>query len=205
MEIETGPCPQFSVYHLMDLEQGEERLVHEDLTRKLLSQSVSIFGSEKATRPFTTSFNTPPLTNGVSETDGANQQKQQQSQKTITSDTPKTIGELARVLRSKNAGPFEITMDAMFQTERDYLLIKQSGILTREAIADALELSVEDIVWMGFFDAAWAFKVTIPRLRAGKRAAAGGFMENDVHGSQKHLGLARFKLPEQIRQSLEKA
>ena len=49
---------------------------------------------------------------------------------------------------------------------------------------------------MGFYDPAKAFKVTIPRVRSSIKKAAGGFMENDVHGSQEHVGLATLKLPQ---------
>jgi hypothetical protein len=46
-----------------------------------------------------------------------------------------TLAELARLIRSKNAGPFELTFDIMFEDEARYHRVKDSGALTREAVA----------------------------------------------------------------------
>jgi hypothetical protein len=100
-----------------------------------------------------------------------------------------TLGKIAKVIRSKNAGPFEITLDVMFDDVTVYEQIKESGSLTPARIAEIYEISIDSIVWCGFFDQALAFKATIPRCRNGKPNASGGFMENDVHGSQKYLPL----------------
>ena len=47
---------------------------------------------------------------------------------------------------------------------------------------------------LAFCDAALAFKATFARKRNGKPAAAGGFMENDVHASQHHVPLLTMEL-----------
>jgi hypothetical protein len=108
---------------------------------------------------------------------------------------PQTLSDLCHIIRSKNAGPYEITIDAMFSSEADYQAVKASGFLSPHNVADALGIPEEDIIWIGFFDPAISFKVTIPRVRSGKKKSAGGFMENDIHGSQEHMGLASLKLP----------
>ena len=46
-----------------------------------------------------------------------------------------TLSELAKVLRSKNSGPFELTLDILFSDEAPYRRVKESGVLTRENIA----------------------------------------------------------------------
>ena len=46
-----------------------------------------------------------------------------------------SLGELARLIRSKNAGPFELTFDIMFDDDITYQRVKNSGALTREAVA----------------------------------------------------------------------
>jgi hypothetical protein len=38
--------------------------------------------------------------------------------------------ELAKILRSKNLGPFEITLDVLFDNEVNYLRVKNSGVIT---------------------------------------------------------------------------
>lgn len=86
-------------------------------------------------------------------------------------------------------------MDVIFESECTFRAIRESGILSPIKVAEALGIPESDIVWTGFFEPALAFKVTIPRFRGGKKASAGSFMENDIHGSQQHLGLSVLKLP----------
>lgn len=86
-------------------------------------------------------------------------------------------------------------MDVIFESESIFRAIRESELLSPINVAEALGISESDIVWAGFFEPALAFKVTIPRFRGGKKASAGSFMENDIHGSQQHLGLSVLKLP----------
>ncbi|KAJ0296861.1 hypothetical protein COL5a_004915 [Colletotrichum fioriniae] len=202
LEIETGPCAQFSVYHLIDLKPGEERLsiVSESQEETgLLRSSVSTFGKGQAVKS-----NRPPSADTESESIGgpitkdkrahASPQDSPSSPKNIAGH-PKTLSDISRVLRSKNAGPYEITMDVIFESESIFRAIRESELLSPINVAEALGISESDIVWAGFFEPALAFKVTIPRFRGGKKASAGSFMENDIHGSQQHLGLSVLKLP----------
>ncbi|KAK7225246.1 hypothetical protein V2G26_013249 [Clonostachys chloroleuca] len=203
MEIELGKCAKFSIYHLMDLEPGEERLrptlgaVNE---RKLLSYTTSIIGNGKPT-PSDDTFRAEiarlrdslpaPVAKGavhVAATKSA-----------APSESPETLWDLAAVLRSKNAGPFDISLDVIFKTKEDFHAVKNSNFLSAENVSRALEIDKKDIVWIGFFEPALAFKVTIPRFRGGKKTPAGSFMENDVHGSQQHVGLGAMALPGGLR------
>ncbi|KAI9167898.1 hypothetical protein HJFPF1_04039 [Paramyrothecium foliicola] len=196
LEIELGACAKFCIYHLMELNPGEERLHAESLANtetqsdKLIRSEVKYIGNGTGKRP-----EQPPVI-----------APQTKPSPVIPSNTqnarPETLSDLARVLRSKNAGPYEITIDVMFNTISEYRAMEQSNLWSAETIAQILELCTEDIIWIGSFEPALAFKVTIPRIRAGKRSAAGGFMENDVHGSQQHNAIARIKLPESILTAL---
>ncbi|PKS08579.1 hypothetical protein jhhlp_004965, partial [Lomentospora prolificans] len=204
LEIETGPCAKFSVYHLMGLEQGEERLLSPDgsAAGQLIKSSVAVVGngqrlpSDEAFRASIAKrqelLSQPSLP----------ARKSPSTKPSSLPDTPKTLSDLTHVMRSKNAGPYEITIDAIFVSEKAYHAVKSSGLLSPENIARALCIPKEDIIWSGFMDPALAFKVTIPRVRGGKRTAAGSFMENDVHGSQQHLGLANLKLHPEIVSTL---
>ncbi|KAI2470709.1 hypothetical protein F4781DRAFT_389513 [Annulohypoxylon bovei var. microspora] len=215
--IELGPCSKFSMYHLMDLVDGEEGLaMDEDLVapihkgvngngvskqrKRLFTQSVSLIGkgdrsSQALPVPATNGHANGAKLNGaqsVASTTVSNGQKVNGSTK------PTSLGDLAKVVRSKNAGPYEITFDLIFESRDTYLKVKESGLLSAKAIASAYNLIESDIVWCGFFDPAQAFKATIPRTRAGKRTPGGSFMENDVHGSQQHLALVNLKLPDEL-------
>ncbi|KAF4978855.1 hypothetical protein FZEAL_4837 [Fusarium zealandicum] len=209
MEIEMGPCAEFSLYHLMDLEPGEERLVlHDDrvtaglLKGPLLRASIARVGrgspassNEQFRASIASLQHEPPkpLAKASRDTKGVSVD--------YPAKNPEILSDLCRILRSKNAGPYEITMDAIFNTEADYLAMKSSAVLSPDNVAKAIGIPREEIIWMGFFDPALSFKVTIPRIRSGKKKSAGGFMENDIHGSQEHLGLANIKLPK-TRESL---
>ncbi|KAK7948424.1 uncharacterized protein PG986_009310 [Apiospora aurea] len=162
VEIDLGPCAKFSVYHLMDLKEGEKHL--------------SLPGQERV----------------------ASEAGSEPPRPSETQPAPTVLGDIARVLRSKNSGPYEITLGAMLETEATYQAVKQSGLLSEASVAAALGVSRDRIVWCGFFDPARAFKVTIPRIRGGKPVPAGGFMEDDVHGSQQHLELYNMKLSDEM-------
>ncbi|KIL83736.1 hypothetical protein FAVG1_13012 [Fusarium avenaceum] len=198
MEIELGPCAEFSLYHLMDLEPNEQRLTVNGsdgtLVGSLLRGQISTIGRG------------PPIqTRGdyvAPQTDNKSAQQTPKRDQHFDKDTlsqpvqkPQTLSDLCHIIRSKNAGPYEITIDAMFSSEAEYQEVKASGFLSPRNVADALGILEGDIIWIGFFDPAISFKVTIPRVRSGRQKSAGGFMENDIHGSQEHMGLASLKLP----------
>ncbi|KXH68918.1 hypothetical protein CSAL01_04067 [Colletotrichum salicis] len=203
LEIETGPCAQFSVYHLIDLKPGEERLSTTSDSQgnaSILRSSVSRFGKgqgPKSSQPLPSDGESQstdgPATNGNKA--HKSPQDSSSSPESIV-DHPKTLSDISRVLRSKNAGPYEITIDVIFESESIFNAARESGLLSPPHVADALGISEDEIVWTGFFEPALAFKVTIPRFRGGKKASAGSFMENDIHGSQQHLGLSILKLPQ---------
>lgn len=263
MEIECGPCAEFSVYHLMDLEPGEERFPVEEAEaaaaaaangvnghhtnghttngtngdakshpRLRIKHSVSLIGrgskpAAAAAAVGDSETPAPAPTAAAAQASIADTKRSEEeaedarlraapapseSESSSNSSSseeaeklPSILGDLARV-RSKNAGPFEITYDAMFSSAAAYHLVKRSGLLTPKAVAAAVGLSDErDIVWEGFFDPALAYKVTAPRLRHGRRVASGSFMENDVHASQKYIGFLNMKLPEDLVASLVKS
>ena len=49
--------------------------------------------------------------------------------------TSKPLSELAKTVRSKNAGVDRITFDIIFRDRESYELVKDSGVLTRESVA----------------------------------------------------------------------
>ncbi|KAH8725190.1 hypothetical protein GQ44DRAFT_681477 [Phaeosphaeriaceae sp. PMI808] len=195
MQNELGPCAQFSIYHLMQLKEGEERL-------KMSESSNGIFTQEVTTMYASVSENT-----GVSSLLFTSIEKSNQIAEPIHSSIerekkvcrdPKTLGDISSLLRSKNAGPYEITLDVMFATEAEYQLVKRSEFLNAMSMAKLFNIHEDEILWNGFFDQALAYKVTIPRLRNGKPTASGGFMENDVHASQQYIDFMNLALPESL-------
>lgn len=101
----------------------------------------------------------------------------------------RTIQESAVMCRSKNAGPFEVTIDIAFPDRETYEKVKASGIICPELIASRYGVAPGDVIFTAY-DAGLAFKATIPRA-----VAAGDFGDTDVYGCQQHALLLDVELP----------
>lgn len=98
--------------------------------------------------------------------------------------------EVAKVLRSKNSGPFELTMDVIFDDKDKYTVVKESGVITEELVCKLYNIKKEDISTLTFFDPALAFKITIKRP-----VDSGSIAETDVYGAQQHAPLMGIEIP----------
>ena len=101
-----------------------------------------------------------------------------------------TLATLASVVRSKNAGPYEITLDVLFEDPQTYARVRESGVLTEARLAEAYRVPAEDIRVCLFFQPALAFKCTILR-----RGFQGGPGERDTFGAQQHGPLLDIDIP----------
>lgn len=97
--------------------------------------------------------------------------------------------EVAKILRSKNAGPFEITLDVLFDDKEIYDQIKSAGVITKEKVAEIYNLSLEDIHHLVYFDQALGIKITIAR-----KISSGSPGDRDVYGAQQHIPLMNLEL-----------
>ena len=93
------------------------------------------------------------------------------------------LGELAQLIRSKNAGPFELTFDIMFDDSAAFARVESSGALSRETIARLYRLAPSDVRFF-VVPAALAFKATIPRPRFQS-----DLDDSDNHGGQQYAPL----------------
>lgn len=190
----------------MQLKEGEERLKIDDTSPGLFTQKVTTIGTPNPADvvrppvPLVDPKIMEPKTIARSKSAG----KKQINNRLKSHRTPKTLGDISSLLRSKNAGPYEITLDVMFDSPAVYQLLKDSHFLNAKSMARLFDIPEDDIIWNGFFDQALAYKVTIPRLRKGKPTASGGYMENDVHASQQYIGLMNLALLEELVQGWKK-
>ena len=105
----------------------------------------------------------------------------------------KNICDLARTIRSKNAGSFMITLEIIFADRPTYEKVKQSGVITRKAIAEAYDLPEEKILDFMFFDPGMGIKANIAR-----KTPSGGPGETDVYGCQQYAPLFSLEVPWQV-------
>ena len=100
------------------------------------------------------------------------------------------ITNIASVIRSKNAGPFELTIDIIFKKEKDYLEVKKNRLITKKLIADTYGISPDNIINIVYFDPAWAVKIAMIRS-----VSSGAIGDTDVYGAQQHAPLLELKIP----------
>lgn len=92
--------------------------------------------------------------------------------------------EIASVIRSKNAGPYELTFDIIFKSPEWYNKIKKSGAINKNLISTLYNIVPENILDIIEFDPAVAVKITIKRP-----TVSGDIGETDVYGAQQHAPL----------------
>lgn len=94
------------------------------------------------------------------------------------------MADLATVIRSKNAGPFLITLDVFFYDEETFQKVRDAGVITSALIAKTYQIEETDIHELTFFKPAAALKITLKRWVS---SAAPG--DTDVFGAQQHVPL----------------
>lgn len=91
--------------------------------------------------------------------------------------------DLARVVRSKNAGPLHVTVDLMFPDEASFQQAAASPSLGPASVAKRYGLQAEAVKIIPF-PAAYAIKVVMDRP-----IVAGSPGDRDVYGAQQHTPL----------------
>lgn len=100
------------------------------------------------------------------------------------------LTELAAVIRSKNAGPHELTIDILFKEERHYAYLKGITFFTRELFARLYGVSVEKVINLVYFDPASAVKCTLVRPMV-----SGAPGDADIYGAQQHAPVLSLRVP----------
>jgi hypothetical protein len=174
-EQDAGAVFKFSLYHLVDLKMGEEKSLF----------AIEMFDIE-APVAAATPIPALPRDKYYALDDG------ELAPVTIKSvpEREATLSELARIVRSKNSGPFEMTFDVMFDQAETYQRVKRANVLTNTTIRSLFQVADEDIITNMYFDPALAWKCTIKRPWA-----QGSVGERDTLGTQQHAPLLTLKIP----------
>lgn len=96
----------------------------------------------------------------------------------------RTILEEARVIRSKNSGPYELTLDVMFKDRAAYERARAAGVFTPALVARLYGVSEAEVLGVTWFEPANAVKMTLRR-----RVASGSPGDTDIYGAQQHAPL----------------
>lgn len=100
------------------------------------------------------------------------------------------LADLAKEISSKNAGPFAITFDVVFDDSDTYTRVKNAHVITREAVAEAYRMQLDDVFHVVEFDQGNAFKIAVRRA-----IPSGSVGETDVFGAQQYAPLLDFEVP----------
>ncbi|OKL55559.1 hypothetical protein UA08_09180 [Talaromyces atroroseus] len=183
-DIPLGPYSEFCMYHIMPVS---------DPTSLFAVTVHSVIGSNtaKARNPSATPSKTENnATNGVKKITPP----KPSSTTNVLGQPPSSkfvyLGSLASVLRSKNAGPYETTFDIMFPDRATYEQVKESNVLTSEAISRLYSIPPEDVLVSMWWEPALAYKATIKRP-----TVSASFGEADTHGSAQHAPLMYLQVP----------
>jgi uncharacterized protein DUF4387 len=101
-----------------------------------------------------------------------------------------TIADLAVLVRSKNAGPFWLTIDIMFDNEAAYQRVRDSAIVNQTAVARMFGREPGEVIMVNH-DAAMAIKVSFPRPQS-----SGSKYDSDVYGGQQYAPLLSLEVPD---------
>jgi Domain of unknown function (DUF4387) len=101
-----------------------------------------------------------------------------------------TIADLAVLVRSKNAGPFWLTIDVMFDDPAAYRRVRDSDAINRAGIARMFRREPAEIIVVNH-DAALAIKVSFPRPQS-----SGSKYDSDVYGGQQYAPILALPVPD---------
>ena len=100
------------------------------------------------------------------------------------------LSEIAKTIRSKNAGVDKITFDVIFPDRASYQQVRDSGVLSRDAICRIFGIAPARISDHVAFEPALAIKFTIYRL-----TPSGSPGDADVFGAQQYGPLLDLDVP----------
>ncbi|WWC71754.1 uncharacterized protein I206_105713 [Kwoniella pini CBS 10737] len=182
LELSAGPACEFTIYHLMDIDDPEDFPVdHFTVGKGSDSRPTKPVHGHDTTHEQTKELiplNPEPAINNF-----------------LYGGSPFFLPDLARVVRSKNSGPYEITFDVMFATLEDYQFVKGQDKLNKEFVKKSWKVeNDDDILALMWFEPALAWKCTIKRSWD-----QGSFGERDTFGTAQHAPLMMLKLGEGLR------
>ena len=101
------------------------------------------------------------------------------------------LQDIARTIRSKNAGAFMITVEIIFDDLKWYNYVKNNGLITRKVLAEAYNVDESWVLDFNYYDPGLGIKANFKR-----QFPSGGPNESDVYGCQQYTPLLTLHIPE---------
>ena len=98
------------------------------------------------------------------------------------------LWQFTKLIRSKNAGPFELTFDIIFKDRESFDEVLRSGRLSSETISQLYGVD-RGQVRLSAIEELLAVKISMPR-----RVFSGDVMDTDIYGGQFHGPLVRLPI-----------
>lgn len=113
-----------------------------------------------------------------------------ESSAAATGVTTRRLTDLAKTVRSKNAGVDKITFDIIFSDRGNYELVKNSNVLNRAFVSRLYSVAESRITDFVTYDPGYAIKFTILRERP-----SGSPGDADIFGAQQYAPLLDVEIP----------
>ncbi|GHU84370.1 acyl-CoA synthetase [Clostridia bacterium] len=94
------------------------------------------------------------------------------------------LTDIAGIIRSKNSGPYELTLDIMFKTREWYERVRDAKAINEAVVCELYRVTPGEIINIIHFEPANAIKITLARP-----ICSGDLGETDVYGAQQHAPL----------------
>ena len=99
------------------------------------------------------------------------------------------LRDMTKLIRSKNAGPFLLTLDILFDDRKCYEEVVRAGVLSAQSVARLYNVAVADVRFF-LCPEILAIKATLPRV-----VGSGDPLDSDVYGAQQIGPLLDIEIP----------
>ena len=106
----------------------------------------------------------------------------------MTGNQVRTVGDLATLVRSKNAGPFWLTLEIFCDSDAAYSEVAAPGVITPQRIAGVYGTD-PDSVRIFRLPQLRVVKISLPRP-----TTQGAIADRDMHAGQQHVPLTRLRI-----------
>ena len=103
--------------------------------------------------------------------------------------TNPTIADLAHEVRSKNAGPFWVTLELFMRDDDGYRIVADETFINERVVADLYRVD-ESSIQLFRIPSLRVVKISFPRP-----VSQGSLRDRDMHAGQHHVPLALLPVP----------